>query len=101
MPARRLPSSASTQSTASRHPGPFHCSHRAAASPAKYAAWRSRVALQLARLGQPILGELADGLEQAVARAGGGVVGDDERLADERVEVPEHVDVVGVRRRRR
>ena len=42
-PARRLPSSASTQSTASRHPGPFQCSHRAAASRAKYAACRSRV----------------------------------------------------------
>ena len=47
-------------------------------------------------LGQTVLGELADGLEQGVAGAGGGVVRDDERLADERVEVPEHVDVVGV-----
>ena len=47
-PARRLPSSASTQSTASRQPGPFQCSHRAAASRAKYAACRSRVALERA-----------------------------------------------------
>ena len=31
-----------------------------------------------------------------VSRAGGGVVGDDERLADQRVEPLEHVDVVGV-----
>ena len=46
-------------------------------------------------LGQPVLGELADRLEQAVPGAGGGVVGDDERLAHERVEVAEHVDVVG------
>ena len=51
--------------------------------------------LERARLRQPVLGELADGLEEAVAGAGGGVVGDDERLPDQRVEMPEHVDVVG------
>ncbi len=52
--------------------------------------------LTLAGFGEAILAELADRLEQAVPRAGGGVVGDDERLADERVEVPQHVDLVGV-----
>ena len=52
--------------------------------------------LEVAGLGEPVLGELADRLEQAVPGAGGGVVGDHERLADERVEVPQHVDLVGV-----
>ena len=47
-------------------------------------------------LGEAVLGELSDGLEQGVAGAGGGVVGDDERLAHERVEMAQHVDVVGV-----
>ena len=51
--------------------------------------------LERARLRQPVLGELADGLEEAVAGAGGGVVGDHERLPDQRVEMPEHVHVVG------
>ena len=51
--------------------------------------------LERARLRQPVLGELADGLEEAVAGAGGGVVGDEERLSDQRVEMPEHVHVVG------
>ena len=50
----------------------------------------------LAVLGQPVLGELTDRLEQRVARACGGVLGDDERLAHERVEVAQHVDVVCV-----
>ena len=51
--------------------------------------------LERARLRQPVLGELADGLEEAVAGAGRGVVGDEERLSDQRVEMPEHVHVVG------
>ena len=94
-PARRLPSSASTQSTASRQPGPFQCSHRAAASRAKYAACRSRVGSRAPVSAKPVVGELADGLEEAVPGARGGVVGDHERLADQRVEMSEHVDVVG------
>ena len=52
-------------------------------------------ALARARLRQPVVGELADGLEEAVPRARGGVVGDHERLADQRVEMAEHVDIVG------
>ena len=51
-PARRLPSSASTQSTASRHPGPFQCSQRAAASRAKYAGVPVARPLERARLRQ-------------------------------------------------
>jgi hypothetical protein len=51
--------------------------------------------LEGTRVRQPILGELPDGLEQAVPGARGGVVGDDERLADQRVEVPQHVHLVG------
>ena len=42
-----------------------------------------------------VLGELADRLEQGVAGARPGVIGDHQRLAHERVEVPEDVDVVG------
>ena len=51
--------------------------------------------LERARLRQPVLGELADRLEQAVSGTGGRVVGDDERLSDQRVEMPEDVHVVG------
>ena len=51
--------------------------------------------LERARFRQPVLGELADGLEEAVAGAGGREVGDHERLSDQRVEMPEHVHVVG------
>ena len=47
------------------------------------------------RLRHPVLGELPDRLEQAVPGAGGGVVGDHERLPDERVEIPEYLDVLG------
>ena len=50
--------------------------------------------LERARLDQTVLGELADGLEQPVSSARGDGVGDDERFSYERVEVPEHVDVV-------
>ncbi len=52
--------------------------------------------LEAAVLGEAVLGELPDRLEQRVPGAGAGVVSDDERLADERIEVPEHVDVVCV-----
>ena len=45
-------------------------------------------------LGQAILRELADRLEQAVARPRRRVVGDDERLADERIEVFEDIHLV-------
>ncbi len=45
-------------------------------------------------LRQAILGELADRLEQAVARPRRRVVGDDERLADERIEVFEDIHLV-------
>src|SRR5207237_7959487 len=51
--------------------------------------------LERARIRQPVLGELADRLKEAVAGAGNGVVGDEERLSDQRVEMPEHVHVVG------
>ena len=96
-PARRLPSSASTQSTASRQPGPFQCSQRLGRLAGEVLG--VPVASRLERRpcsAKPVLGELADGLEEAVAGAGGGVVGDHERLADQRVEMPEHVDLVGV-----
>ena len=90
----KVASSSSTQSTASRHPGPFQCvpARRGLASEVR----RVPVAhpLERARLRQSILGELADRLEQAVPRARRRVVGDDERLADQRVEVFEDVDLV-------
>jgi hypothetical protein len=44
---------------------------------------------------QPVGAELANRFEEAVSRARRGVVGDHERLADQRVDVSEHVDVVG------
>ncbi len=77
-------------------PGPFQCSHRAAASPPKCAACRSR-----SRSSPPVsdscsVGELPDGLEHAVSGTGASVVDDHERLADQRVEPLEQVDVVGV-----
>ena len=46
------------------------------------------------RLGQAVFGELTNGFEKAVTGASCDVVGDDQRLAHERIEVPQHVDVV-------
>ena len=52
--------------------------------------------LTLAGICQSILGELPDRLVQAVARRRSGVIGHDERLAYEGVEVSQHVDLVGI-----
>ena len=90
-PARPAPSRPGRASA-----GPFQCSQRAAASAAKCAAWRSRSGLALAGLGQLLLGERPDGLEQAVPGPRGPVVGDHQRLADQRVE-----EAAAPRRRRR
>ena len=95
-PARRLPSSSSTQSTASRHPGPFQRSHRAAASPPEVRGVPSRVRSSAPASASRSSANCRIVSNSAVAGAGRGVVGDDERLADERVEVPQHVDLVGV-----
>ena len=51
--------------------------------------------LEQARLRQPVFPELADGLEEAVPGARAAVVGDHERLPDQRIEQTEHVDIVG------
>ena len=67
---RRLASSARTQSTSSRQPGPFQRSHRAAASAAKWAACRSRTASRSASVRELLVGEGPDGLEQAVPGRG-------------------------------
>ena len=53
---------------------------------------------QLACRLEPVPSELPYGLEQAVACAGRAVVGRDQRLAHERVEMPEHIDHVAARR---
>jgi hypothetical protein len=50
----------------------------------------------LAGICQPILGELSNRLVQAVAGCAGRVIGHHERLAYERVEVPQHVDLVSI-----
>ena len=50
--------------------------------------------LEHAGVDQPILGELPDRLEEAVAGAAGAVVGDEQRLPDQGVEMPEHLHVV-------
>ena len=57
---------------------------------------RVPVAGRLALIGlrQPLVGERPDGLEQAVPGPRGAVVGDDEGLAHQRVEQPQHLDVV-------
>ena len=86
----------STQSTASRHPGPSHRSHRLDASCAEMSGVAIADPFERAGFDEPVLGELPDGLEQAVPRAWCGVIGDDERLAHERVEVSEDLDLVGV-----
>jgi hypothetical protein len=49
---------------------------------------------QAAGLGQPVLAELPNRLVQPIARALAAVLGDDQRLADQRVEPGEDVDVV-------
>ena len=93
--ARRLPSSSSTQSTASRHPGPFQCSHRTTASPGEVLARGDRTA----RSSAPVSARRSSANWRMVSNCRyrvrvARVVGDDERLADQRVEMPEHVDVV-------
>ena len=50
--------------------------------------------LEPAGLGEPLLGEQPDRVVEAVAGPLRVVVGHDQRLADERVEAPEHRDVV-------
>ena len=50
--------------------------------------------LEQTRLGQAVFPELADGLEEAVSGARAAVVGAHERLADQRVEQTEHIDLV-------